>query len=267
MACCKSLFIWICSTAVLTGWVLTQGPEAHWTISSETSQRHFCNWTCMIFTIQWPGSFCLSIDNKNICKIPQNIHNWTIHGLWPMHAHSCCSCWPVFQSHLQELELELSQLWPSFIKTKSNFTFWKDEWFKHGTCAACVESMGSPAYYFRTSLKLRMLFDIDNALTNTGIKPSCNISYKQEELHAALGPLLGDNYALQCVKDEKEREAWVQLKIYISKNITLGCHKEEKEEMLKITSASNTSSGHPCPENTTIFYFPIDHEHPKHPCL
>ncbi|XP_007246046.1 ribonuclease T2-like isoform X1 [Astyanax mexicanus] len=263
MVYCKSSFFWICFTAVLAGWVLTQCPESHWTTSSETSSNHSCNWTCMIFTIQWPGSFCLSLENRNICRIPENIHNWTIHGLWPIRTYGCCFCWPVFQSHLQDLEPELSQLWPSLIKSKSNFSFWKDEWFKHGTCAACVESMGSPAHYFRTSLKLRTLFDVDNALANTGIKPSCNISYKHEEIHAALGPFLGNNYVVQCVKDEKEREVWVQLKIYISKNITLGC---QKEETLKFSRASNTSLGHPCPKNTTIFYFPLDREHPKQPC-
>lgn len=95
-----------------------------------------CNWTCMLLTLQWPGSFCIvrlyiyfstialvhddtrlmllrpsikhvltyfcmkssnvnsyvnsytiyvlpqSLNNKNICKIPQTVENWTIHGLW-----------------------------------------------------------------------------------------------------------------------------------------------------------------------------------------
>ncbi|XP_066519553.1 ribonuclease T2-like [Hoplias malabaricus] len=264
MACCKPSFFWICSTALLTGCVFTQGPEDHWTPSDTI---HSCNWTCMLFTMQWPGSFCLSLEHKNICKIPQDIHNWTIHGLWPENARSCCTCWPIFLSHLQELEAELSHLWPSLIKTKSDFGFWKDEWFKHGTCAACVEDMGSPALYFGISLKLRMLFNIDTVLISAGILPSCNISYKHEDLDAALGPLLGDNYVLQCVKDEKEREALVQLKIYISKNITLGCHKEDREHKLKFATDTNNSTGHPCPKNTAIFYFPIDYEHPAEPCV
>ncbi|XP_026853602.2 ribonuclease Oy isoform X1 [Electrophorus electricus] len=262
MVWCKMSIILICSTVLLIGWVLTLD-QALWT-TSET--RHSCNWTCMILTLQWPGSFCLSLNTKNICKIPQNIQNWTIHGLWPLHAHSCCSCWRIYHSHLQELEPELSQLWPSLLKSRSAFTFWKDEWYKHGTCAACMENLGSPQYYFRTSLKLRMLFDIDSALTNADIIPSCNTSYKFEDLHSALAPLLGDSSVLQCVKDEKEREVWVQLKIYISKNITLGCHKQEKKQALLIAKATNTSSGHPCPPNTTIFYFPIDYVHPEQPC-
>ncbi|XP_062872418.1 ribonuclease T2-like [Trichomycterus rosablanca] len=251
--------IWAGCVSILIGWVLTQD-QPHWP-TAETSLP--CNWTCMLLTLQWPGSFCLGIDNKNICRIPQNIDYWTIHGLWPLHARNCCRCWPIFHSHLQELEPEISQLWPSLIKSRSYFAFWKDEWFKHGTCAACVENMGSAPHYFRTALKLRMLFEFDSLLAIAGIKPSCNVSYKYDEVHDALGPLLGDNYVLQCITDVKEREAWVQLKIFVSKNVTLGC---KKEEMMQTFKSSNTTTGHPCPKNATIFYFPINYEHPKEPC-
>ncbi|XP_060799901.1 ribonuclease T2-like [Neoarius graeffei] len=260
MASYKMSIVWVCSAVLLIGWVLTQDQAHDWS-TSEISQS--CDWTCMLFTLQWPGSFCLNIDKENICKIPQNVQEWTIHGLWPQKAHNCCRCWPIFQSHLQDLEPELSQLWPSFIKTRSNFTFWKEEWFKHGTCAGCAEIMSSPFLYFKTVLKLRLLFDIDNALTNAGIKPSCNVSYKYDDLHGALEPLLGDNFVLQCVKDEKEREAWLQLKIKVSKNGTLGCQMGED---LNSSRDRNTSYGYPCPTNATISYFPINYEHPKQPC-
>ncbi|KAI4886492.1 hypothetical protein NFI96_024862 [Prochilodus magdalenae] len=247
----KLSLIWICSTALLTGWVLTQGLDTHWT-TSET--YHNCNWTCMILTLQWPGSFCLTLESKNICKIPENIRNWTIHGLWSWSLNS----------------LNYGHHWlkQGATSVSGNVSLRRDEWFKHGTCAACVESMGSPSDYFRTSLKLRMLFDIDNALTKADIKPSCNISYKHEDLHAALGPFLGDNYVLQCVTDEKkDQEILVQLKIRLSKNITLGCLKEEKEHILRVPKTSNISLGHPCPKNSTFFYFPIDYEHPTQPCI
>ncbi|KAG7321933.1 hypothetical protein KOW79_014791 [Hemibagrus wyckioides] len=260
MALYKTFIIWVCSSVLLIGWVLTQD-QPHWA-TSEIS--HSCNWTCMLFTLQWPGSFCLNIDKKNICRIPENIQNWTIHGLWPLKGHYCCSCWPIFQSHLQELEPEISQLWPSLIKTRSNFAFWKDEWLKHGTCAGCVENMSSPFLFFKTVLMLRLLYSFDTILEKAGIKPSCNISYKYDDLHGALKPMLGDDFVLQCVKDEKEREAWLQLKIFVSKNVTLGCHAVEE---LKSSRVTNTSSGHPCPKNATIFYFPINHEHPEQPCL
>ncbi|TSN39347.1 Calcineurin B homologous protein 2 [Bagarius yarrelli] len=154
--------------------------------------------------------FRKNINNKNICRIPENIQDWTIHGLW------------------------------------------KDEWYKHGTCAGCVENMSSPFLYFKSVLQLRLLFDVDLLLAKADIKPSCNISYKYDDLHGALEPLLGDNFVLQCVKDEKEREAWLQLKILVSKNMTLGCHTAEE---LKSSKVMNTSSGHPCPHKHHHFLF------------
>jgi len=37
----------------------------------------------------------------------------------------------------------------------------REEWIKHGTCAGCDETMGSPLLYFQAAVKLRKLFDID----------------------------------------------------------------------------------------------------------
>lgn len=36
----------------------------------------------------------------------------------------------------------------------------REEWRKHGACAACVEGMNSPLRYFQICLKLREQFDI-----------------------------------------------------------------------------------------------------------
>ncbi|XP_051534863.1 ribonuclease T2-like isoform X3 [Myxocyprinus asiaticus] len=215
--------LWACTAALFTGWVLTYDQG----LCSETVTRHSCNWTCMLLTLQWPGSFCISLNNKSICKIPQNIQNWTIHGLWPVHTGHCCDCWPIFHSHLQEIEPVLSQLWPSLLKGKNYFLFWREEWIKHGTCAGCEETMGSPVYYFQAAIKLRKLFDIDRWVLSG-------------------------------------REAWIQLKFTLYRNQTLGCHKQEGQKFNTMSWLS--SSGHPCPKNTTIFYFPINYEHPNEPC-
>lgn len=79
----------------------------------------------------------------------------------------------------------------------------KNEWQKHGVCAACVEGMNSPFRYFQICIKLRHQFDIHrlvhvhvrNTQTHThtsksvtvcacrlledaGITPSCDQAYK-----------------------------------------------------------------------------------------
>ncbi|XP_035768164.1 ribonuclease T2-like [Neolamprologus brichardi] len=140
--------------------------------------HNFCTWKCLLFTLQWPGTFCQSLSNVSLCRIPPTVNNWTIHGLWPLHAKNRCDCWPMFPSDVQELKAELTELWPSFVRFKSNFHFWREEWRKHGACAACVEGMNSPLRYFQVCVKLRAQFDIHSLLEDAGITPSCERPYK-----------------------------------------------------------------------------------------
>ncbi|KAM4628282.1 ribonuclease T2-like isoform 3-T4 [Polymixia lowei] len=165
--------------------------------------KDFCSWKCLKFTLQWPGGFCMSLERWSSCKVPQNIIDWTIHGLWPLRTQFCCDCWPMFPSDVKELDAELSQQWPSLLHSKSSFHFWREEWHKHGACAACVEGMNSPLLYFHISLKLRQLFDFSKVLDEAGIRPSCTQPYKLAEVHSVLAPLLGDYHQIECVTDDK----------------------------------------------------------------
>uniref|UniRef100_A0AAQ6IHE9 Uncharacterized protein n=1 Tax=Anabas testudineus TaxID=64144 RepID=A0AAQ6IHE9_ANATE len=72
-----------------------QGSESH-------DRKPFCSWTCLLFTLQWPAGFCQSLSKEIPCRIPENINTWTIHGLWPLHVLSCCNCWPMFHSDIQD---------------------------------------------------------------------------------------------------------------------------------------------------------------------
>ncbi|GAA6231287.1 ribonuclease Oy-like isoform X1 [Lates japonicus] len=176
----------------------------------------------------------------------------------------------MFQSDVQELEAELNEHWPSLITSKSSFHFWRDEWNKHGVCAACVEGMNSPPRYFQMCLKLRGQFDIHKLLEDAGITPSCEQLYKVDEVRSVLAPLLGDKHEIQCVTDDKEREVWFQLKIPLSHNLTLGCEYHDDTDWDMASSfkpkPSPTHHGHPCPPEVPFYYFPIDHQQPQRPC-
>ncbi|XP_034024119.1 ribonuclease Oy [Thalassophryne amazonica] len=240
-----------------------QGYEVH-------PGKPFCSWKCLVFTLQWPGGFCLSLHNWTECVIPQNYHNWTIHGLWPLNVMKCCNCWPMFQSDVQEIEEELNEQWPSFLKSSSSFHFWNEEWQKHGVCAACVEGFNSPLRYFQICLKLRAHFDIHKMLDAAGITPSCERPYEVKEVHSILAPFLGDKHEIQCVRDVKGREVWFQVKIRLSPNLSIGCdhHHQDDERNLaeEHRSARSTFPGHPCPPQIPFYYFPINHEAPHQPC-
>ncbi|KPP65659.1 hypothetical protein Z043_115912 [Scleropages formosus] len=169
------------------------------------------------------------------------------------------------KAFIPELEPELSQFWPTLIN-RPNFTFWRNEWIKHGSCAACKEGMNSPTRYFQVSLKLRRHFNIDKILNTAGIVPSCNNPYKISDLHEVLDRILGDKYEIQCVKDDTGREVWFQVKIYLYQNFTLGCHTYDQEKLRDAHTLWSSSSGHPCPQQGPVFYFPIKYEDPLHPC-
>ncbi|XP_047248543.1 ribonuclease T2-like isoform X2 [Girardinichthys multiradiatus] len=232
-------------------------------------QEHNCSWTCMLFTLQWPGGFCQSLYKETQCKIPQNISSWTIHGLWPLHAQWCCSCWPFFHSDVQELKEELTEYWPSLLKTKSSFHFWKEEWIKHGSCAACVEGFNSPLRYFQICLKLRHQFDIYKLLEDAGITPSCERLYKVAEVQKVLLPHIGEKHEVQCVQDQKDRQVLFQVKVRLSRNLTIGCdhHGDTNVDLaVGLGPGQGPSTGHPCPPDVPFYYFPINHQEPWRPC-
>ncbi|XP_049431768.1 ribonuclease T2-like isoform X2 [Epinephelus fuscoguttatus] len=254
----------------------TATQEGHWQDykyghhgSELHNSKRFCTWKCVLFTLQWPGAFCQSLDQETLCMIPPSVNNWTIHGLWPFKVFHCCNCWPMFQSDVQELEAELTEHWPSLLKTKPSFHFWREEWEKHGVCAACVEGMNSPMRYFQICLKLRQQFDIHKMLEDAGITPSCERPYKVAEVHQVLAPHLGDKHEIQCVTDDQDREVWFQVKIPLSRNLTVGCDHQgdaERDPALGSGSGRNRSHGHPCPSRVPFYYFPIDHQQPQRPC-
>nr|XP_061811924.1 ribonuclease T2-like [Nerophis lumbriciformis] len=232
--------------------------------SAESKNKQFCTWTCAIFTLQWPGAFCQSLDNTSLCKLPPEVNGWLIHGLWPQKTQTCCECWPMFASDVQEVRGTLEEKWPSLLKSRSSFVFWKDEWRKHGTCAACVEGLNSPLQYFQMCLKLRQRFDLQKALEDAGIKPSCQRLYKLAEVQEALFPLTGSKIEIQCIKDDQEREVWFQVKIQLSRNMSLGC--DHFGDTNDIRSDRRRFWGHPCPAGEGLYYVPIDHQRPLRPC-
>ncbi|XP_029374307.1 ribonuclease T2-like isoform X5 [Echeneis naucrates] len=226
----QQLAVWMRSLVLLHLFLL-QVPltRAHWEDykyghqGSELHKKSCCSWKCILFTLQWPGGFCQSLNKEIPCRIPESIKTWTIHGLW------------------------------------------RDEWNKHGVCAACVEGMNSPPRYFQNCLKLQRQFDIRKLLEEANITPSCERPYKFGEVHSVLAPHLGNKLEIQCVKDTRDREVWFQLKIPLSQNLTVSCnHYIDTEADYRL--GQNIYSGHPCPPGVPFYYFPINHQQPKQPC-
>ncbi|XP_005987852.1 ribonuclease T2-like [Latimeria chalumnae] len=223
----------------------------------EEEEQKFCEWKCIKLVQSWPGTFCVVLQKKFICTIPETIKTWTIHGLWPNHEENCCKCWHVFPSDLEELQPDLSRYWPTLLQ-KSNFSFWTNEWRKHGTCAACEKSMGSPFKYFKMALKLRTVYNIDRAFSKAGVLPSCNQSYQYDSIQDALSEVMGNFSELQCVEDYKDRQVLTQIKFPLFKNLSAGCED--------LSEVSNPSPYRPCTKKHPIYYYPINFQNPRDPC-
>ncbi|XP_078389507.1 ribonuclease T2-like isoform X1 [Cetorhinus maximus] len=239
-----ALYSGIC-LAVLYGLIATTAAQA--------DMKDSCHWKCLEFAQLWPGSFCMTFL-KVPCRIPKHVDGWTIHGLWPDGKTGCNRTWKLTQKDIDDLQVDLHHYWPSLVK-KDAFKFWQDEWYKHGTCGACADSMSCPHKYFSLVLELRTKFSIDASLSAAGIKPSCNNSYTYEHFHSALF-YLGTDINLQCYI-YKEQQILMQIKIPLSKDLSVGCHPHEEN--------FSKSYYKPCTNKSEIYLYPFT-PHPRHPC-
>ncbi|XP_028922147.1 ribonuclease T2-like [Ornithorhynchus anatinus] len=217
-----------------------------------------CPWKCIRFVQMWPGSFCVALQQKFQCVLPPGSNSWTIHGLWPNKVQNCCGCWRLFRSDLGDLSPLLDQHWPTFLNL-SNIHFWQEEWWKHGTCAACLETLSSPSKFFGAALKLREVFNIDRAFQRAGIVPTCSHSYQLDSLQAALKPVLGEENELQCATDGQGREVLVQVQVSLFQNLSRACKASGPPD-------GTVSPYHRCRAQAPILFVPPDPARPRDPC-
>ncbi|XP_053553974.1 ribonuclease T2 [Bombina bombina] len=211
-----------------------------------------CKWDCLIFAQMWPGSFCPYSGNSFKCQIPQFVNSWTIHGLWPNGVTHCCDCSVLFQSHLENIEGDMSIYWPSFTND-TNFFFWNNEWTKHGTCAICDERLSSPERYFGASLKLYQSLNIQRALMTANIVPTCNQTYKYLDILHVLQAEMGNNLKVQCSTDSKGRQLLNQVMFSLYPNLTSG-------------SCSHLGLPYNSCDSQKILFPPINYDPPHDPC-
>ncbi|XP_055519693.1 ribonuclease T2-like [Leucoraja erinacea] len=212
-----------------------------------------CKWKCLLFAQLWPGSFCMTLPKQD-CRIPDHVEGWTIHGLWPSGRRTCNHTWHLTHEDIDDLQVDLFLHWPSLTNTDA-FKFWGNEWIKHGTCAACADSMSCPHKYFSLALQLQKQFAINEAFIAAGITPSCDNSYKLEHFHSALTDM-GTHVEFQCCT-LKKRQVLMQIKVPLSKDLSIGCNHTEEH--------FSNQYYHPCTNKAEIYFYPFTH-HPHNPC-
>eukprot|EP00161_Ancyromonas_sigmoides_P019005 TRINITY_DN531_c0_g1_i1.p2 TRINITY_DN531_c0_g1~~TRINITY_DN531_c0_g1_i1.p2 ORF type:complete len:302 (-),score=142.39 TRINITY_DN531_c0_g1_i1:25-843(-) len=169
-----------------------------------------------VFCTRWPATVC-DTDRK-YCSVPQNVTDWTIHGLWPNYATTptgpaYCrpSTWD--PSALAPIRDQLNAEWTDFEQPGTT-EFWEHEWKKHGSCAGSeLPNLESELGYFNTTLALLKRTPITAALKAAGVEPSWSRTLAPEDITTPLTKALGFPL-ITCTYDEKGNGMllrWIEL--------------------------------------------------------
>ncbi|RVE74627.1 hypothetical protein OJAV_G00023950 [Oryzias javanicus] len=215
-------------------------------------------WSKLILTHHWPETFC-SMEHCH-----PNISYWTLHGLWPDKGMNCNSSWHFNSSLIEDLLPDMKKSWPDLLKPTS-VSFWKYEWYKHGTCAAQAESLNSQHKYFSKALELYHKLDLNSVLGKFGITPSDKY-YSFSHIEEAIENFYGVKPKIQCVHSSKSADfqSLGQIEICFDSEFTLmDCEKQStKETFAKVgwdhlRGADKASGFSVCAHDVPVYYPPL----------
>ncbi|CAJ1961292.1 unnamed protein product [Sphenostylis stenocarpa] len=143
----------------------------------------------------WPKSYCnyQSQTGGRLCygTVPKH---FTIHGLWPeewtRQIHNCNATNTLNQTHIQPVRRQLTAFWPNL--NGNDFSFWKFEWDKHGTCS---ENSFAQLPYFQLALNIKGRINLLKMLSQDQIVPDNRKSYNTTSVIDAIRK--GTNHAPQ----------------------------------------------------------------------
>ncbi|XP_054716066.1 ribonuclease Oy-like [Uloborus diversus] len=175
------------------------------------------DWDYFVFAQQWPPAACLDVPHGK-CLIPEGVREWTVHGLWPTshkgYPSFCNSSWPFRPELIKSLVQVLEIKWPNIYANTSEYSFWKHEWSKHGTCAATETMFNSEYKYFKRSLILHDDYNIFEILRKTGIYPDDSQPHMLSFIEHALTVELKKSVKLFC-KNHKAYSKPILTSMYI----------------------------------------------------
>ncbi|CAH0555660.1 unnamed protein product [Brassicogethes aeneus] len=140
-------------------------------------------WDSFVFSQEWPATVCSSSSRK--CYFPENRNTWTVHGLWPSksdgtYGPSNCETDAEFsEATLAPILDDLEKQWTDVFGESDEYSFWKHEWSKHGTCAAQLEALDSALKYFEKGLELNTNYNLTSIFLDSNIVPGNSYSLKQ----------------------------------------------------------------------------------------
>ncbi|KAK0175071.1 hypothetical protein PV327_008855 [Microctonus hyperodae] len=185
------------------------------------------NFDLLIFTQHWPQTVCYMWKEEYVshtCLLPTN-EEWTIHGIWPTQmgkeGPSYCNNASRFDSSaLSPIEDDLKTKWLDVENGTAHYSFWKHEWYKHGTCAMVIPSINNELKYFTKGIELLDTYDMKYVLAKANILP--NNHYKVQEILDGVEKILGKRGQVECIVNPKTKERYLfEVRICFDKSFNL----------------------------------------------
>ncbi|CAJ1961294.1 unnamed protein product [Sphenostylis stenocarpa] len=172
-----------------------------------------------IFTESWPKGFCsrqIQIGGR-LClgTLPRH---FTIHGLWPEDvSQQLLNCDPnntLTPRQIHPVRSHLSWAWPNLIG--NDFSFWKYQWLKHGTCSA---SSFPQLSYFQLALNIKRRTNLLKMLSDKQIVPDNNTSYNVSSIIDAVRNATNNDPQLGCYFDtQRNVTVLVEIRVCLEKS-------------------------------------------------
>ncbi|KAH9494822.1 hypothetical protein Btru_017900 [Bulinus truncatus] len=240
----------------------------------EADKKHNDDWEFLLLAQFWPSTSCIYFRESG-CDVPEQVHNWTVHGLWPSRLgesqpENCNESMRFNYTLIESLRSRLDVQWPYYNKSGERTYLWEHEWNKHGTCANDLPILSGEMNYFAHALNLYQNINLSGVLKEAQIVPSQDKTYSAQAIYNAVESRFQVKPNIVCYFD-RDNETYYLEEIWLcfNKNLTMrDCdvvHNNTKRgaTSLKFSSERNppienlTSYIKDCPRNGNVNYQPI----------
>lgn len=180
----------------------------------------------LVFTQRWAPTACFvwkQASKAHTCTLPKD-EDWTIHGIWPSEYHKlspqyCNKSLPFNVKDLQPVRKELNEKWID-IENGHDFSFWRHEWEKHGTCAMSLKTFDTELKYFGEGLSLHREYDMKDVLAKANILPGSQ--YAVGNIFSGVEKILGKRGQIICARDSVTDKSYLmEVRICFNKTLEL----------------------------------------------
>ncbi|KAK4473349.1 hypothetical protein MN116_004509 [Schistosoma mekongi] len=155
------------------------------------------------------------------CKLPYNINNFNIHGLWPTiwpsgSPTNCSNHMPFETNTIKPIYTELQKEWANLDDFDDPEAFWKHEWQKHGVCALSDPIISNELDYFNISLVVKSKVNLLRRLESIKITPSDSVTLKRDVLLNQLKKLFNVNVLMYCLLKHHEPAKLAEIRLCLN---------------------------------------------------